>query len=299
MQNAIVYQAYGLDHVNECRYALLKLLQVYNLTPPADIALVIYTDTPEVFSDFEPFFHNIITLNLARPSIETKSESNLSFAHPEKVEILISSFQRFGGNVLHFDTDTYLTSSADVLFEDMAKGAYYLYRGEGQINKSDKLAWHKWERFLSTTPITFNGKKLLFDKNLKMFNASVIGINNQSKETLQDVLALTNALQERFPRHEAEQFAFNYCFQKSGSVKTADHFIAHYRDLKEFRQLLKTFFAVNTEESIPNLVKKLHHLDAMAIQQEKNAFEKLPLLHRFFRKFTGKSWKIARYEKWL
>jgi hypothetical protein len=152
---------------------------------------------------------------------------------------------------------------------------------------------------LSATPITYNNKSLEFQRNLKMFNAGAVGLNSRHKFLLQDVLALTDAVYARFPKHIAEQFAFSYCLQKSGTIKTAEQQIAHYWNLKEFRQLLKTFFALNAEESIPNLVKKLHHLDPMAIQQDKNAFEDLPFLQRWLRHLTGKRWKIARYEKRL
>ena len=57
MPNAILYQAYGgTDFINECRYSLLKYLQVYNLKPPASTGIYIHTDQEHLFSDFLPFF---------------------------------------------------------------------------------------------------------------------------------------------------------------------------------------------------------------------------------------------------
>jgi len=41
--NYITYLAHGnIGYVNECRFSLLKFLQVYNLYPPADLGVIIY-----------------------------------------------------------------------------------------------------------------------------------------------------------------------------------------------------------------------------------------------------------------
>ena len=299
MQNTILYQAYGgPDYVNECRYSLLRYLQVYNLTPPAGTAIAIYTDVPEQFADFKPFLSNLSTPKLTEYTLQ-KWRGSQNFVHRVKIEMLLDFLQHYHGNVLYCDTDTYLTSPAETLFKDIAAGTFYMHEYEGRIDKQDTPSLHKWERFLSTTPITFNYKTLLFDNSLQMFNAGVVGLNSRSKEVLHDVLALTDAVYQKFPKHIAEQFAFSYCLQKSGAIKTADQQVAHYWNLKEFRQLLKTFFTVNAEESIPNLVKKLHHLDAVKIQEDKNTFEGLPFLQRLFRNIRGRGWKIAHYEKRL
>ena len=299
MQNAILYQAYGgADFSNECRYSLLKYLQVYNLTPPADTTIAIYTDTPEVFADFAPFFHHLHLLPLSTETAQRwRGDSN--FVHRLKIEMLIDFTTRFDGNVLYCDTDTYLLSPAQTLFDDLQTGSFYMHQCEGTINKSENPSFYKWERFLSTTPIIYNNQQVQFDKSLKMFNAGVVGLHSRHKGLLHDVLALTDAVYAKFPKHIAEQFAFSYCLQKSGRVNTADNFIAHYWNLKEFRQLLKTFFLVNAEESIPNLVKKLTTMDAMAIQHEKNAFDDLPFLARLLKNVRGKGWKIAQYQKRL
>ncbi len=299
MQNWILYQAYGgSDFINECRYSLLKYLQVYNLTPPADMAIAVYTDAPEQFADFTPYLRNL-TLQKLEPYSIQKWRGSINFVHRVKIEMLLHFFFRYEGNVLYCDTDTYLTAPVQPVFKDIAAGAFYMHEYEGRIDKNDNPTFGKWERFLAATSVNFNHKTLQFSKSLKMFNAGVVGLSSRHKEILHDVLALTDAVYQQFPKHIAEQFAFSYCLQKNGTVKTAGQQVAHYWNLKEFRQLLKTFFTLHAEESIPNLVKKLHHLDAMAIQHDKDAWEDLPFLRRFWRQLSGKRWKIAAYEKRL
>lgn len=299
MQNALLYQAYGgPDFVNECRYALLKYLQVYNLTPPAHTAIVVYTDAPDAFADFAPLLPNLGTRLLSKETVQ-RWRGSINFVHRVKIEMLLDFLQQFSGNLLYGDTDTYITAPLEPIFDGLENGTFYMHQYEGCIDKTDSPSLYKWERFLSTTPVSYNGKTLVFTPQLQMFNAGVVGLNSRHKKLLHDVLALTDAVYAKFPKHIAEQFAFSYCLQLAGSIQSADGPIAHYWNLKEFRHLLKRFFAVNAEESIPNLVKKLHRMDAMAMQEEKNAFEKLPFLRKLWQRVSGKAWTIEQYEKRL
>lgn len=299
MQNAILYQAYGgQDFVNECRYSLLKYLQVYNLTPPAHTAIVVYTDMPDAFADFAPFLQRLSTRPLTNETVQ-KWRGAINFVHRVKIEMLLDFLQTYQGNVLYCDTDTYPLAPIQPMLEDIRRGDFYLHEYEGMINKAVNPSFHKWEAFLSQTPLFYNSKPVQFSKKIKMFNAGVVGLNSADKYVLQDVLALTDTIYAKFPKHIAEQFAFSYCMQNSGTVKTAGHLVAHYWNLKEFRQLLQRFFTVHAEESIPNLIKKLHHVDAITIQHEKNAFVRQSFLRRLVQNVSGKAWRIAHYEKWL
>jgi hypothetical protein len=110
---------------------------------------------------------------------------------------------------------------------------------------------------------------------------------------------LTDTIYPLFPKHIAEQFSFSYCLQKAGAVKESDQQVAHYWNLKEFRKILNVFFKKNEEESIPNLVKLVHPLNAATILKQKNEYESLPLLKRWLNTITGKSWSIHQYIKKL
>ena len=76
----------------------------------------------------------------------------------------------------------------------------------------------------------------------------------------------------------------------------ADRSIESYKDLKEFKVLLKDFLGRYQEESVPNQVKLIHNIDAKEIEKQKHEFEKLPLASKWFRKLTGKGWNIQNYQ---
>lgn len=69
-----------------------------------------------------------------------------------------------------------------------------------------------------------------------------------------------------------------------------------YKDLKEFKFLLKDFFGRYQEESVPNQVKLMHHVDAKKIETEKRDFERLPVLSQWLRRLKGTAWNISKYQ---
>jgi hypothetical protein len=299
MKNILLYQAYGtIDHVNECRYSLLKYLQLYNLIPPANIGIYIYTDQPAWFEEFSTFFSSFEIHEISTNMIN-QWKGEINFVHRVKVEILIDFFKYFSGNILYLDTDTYLQQPVDPLFGSIGEGTFIMHEYEGVINQKVNPQFRKWENFLAITPIHYNNKHLEFSSQLEVWNAGVIGLNSNHKEVLEDVLSLTDNLYRKFPKHIAEQFAFSYCFRKEGEVRSSMDSIFHYWDMKEFRNILNKFFEKNTEESIPSLVKLAHHIDAAEIHDEKQTFLNLSIFKKLQKTLAGKAWKMEDYEKKL
>jgi hypothetical protein len=81
-------------------------------------------------------------------------------------------------------------------------------------------------------------------------------------------------------------------------LPAADYFV-NYKDVKEMAPLLKTFFARNEEESLPNLVKKAHVLDANAVRTEAAGAQKAPLLQKWLNNLLGRNPVLQRYQKKL
>jgi hypothetical protein len=71
----------------------------------------------------------------------------------------------------------------------------------------------------------------------------------------------------------------------------------HYHYSPAFKSLLQYFFQRNEEESIPNLVKLIHFLNADQLEQERLDFELQPLYKKWLDKLRGKGWSLERYKK--
>ena len=167
---------------------------------------------------------------------------------------------------------------------------------QGLINDGTDSELTKLAKFLATDSVQQNGSKLSLE-GVKTWNTNSIGISSLHKDVIDDTLELNDVIYKQFSKPVVESFAFSYCFQKAGEVKIAEDYIHYYGSLKEFRHLLQLFFKKNGEESIPNLVKLLHKVDAAAIQKHKSAYEALPLYQKWLQMITGKSWSIKQYEK--
>ena len=93
MQKSILYIAFSLDEVYECAYSILKYLEVYNLKPPVDHSLTIYTNYPEMLEAYGSFFNRFELRPV--PSNEEK-------------KTIISEFRKeTGENVLYLDSNAY------------------------------------------------------------------------------------------------------------------------------------------------------------------------------------------------
>jgi hypothetical protein len=203
------------------------------------------------------------------------------------------------GNLLFFDTDTYITSPIEDLWRDIDQGVVYMHLKEGIIDRTVNKYFYKWDRFLETASIHYGNKEFVYDKAFAIWNSGVMGLSVNQLPVLDDVLLLIDSINKQFPKHITEQVAVSYCFGKTSPIKPSEHKVAHYWNLKEFRHLLTIFFARNLEESIPNQVKKAQHIDALSIMRQKLAFKQLPPMQRFLKTVTGSAWNIRRYEKKL
>jgi hypothetical protein len=114
MQNYLLYQATGsINQINECRYALIKYLSLYNLKAPDTTSFIIYTDRPAMFEAFTSFFEHF-EMKPPVPASKFQKINNASF--------------EYEGNLLFCDTDTYPVKPLEILFKDLADGKFYLYK---------------------------------------------------------------------------------------------------------------------------------------------------------------------------
>ncbi len=121
MQNFILYQATeSIGQINECRYALIKYLSLYNLKPPQNTSVIVYTDRPALFEAFTSFF------------VHFKMKESVG---KSKYETLDNAISEFEGNVLLCDTNTYPITPLEDLFKELENGKIYLF-DEGAKNAS-------------------------------------------------------------------------------------------------------------------------------------------------------------------
>ncbi len=291
----ILYLAHSNEgYINECRFSLLKYLSVYNLKPPKETAVIIYTDKPALFENFIPFFPTFIIEEISAEKVKSWEEGT-GYVHRAKPKMIQHFFSKYEGNVIFFDTDTYITDPIEPLWKELEKETIYFHQSEGVIDHLQNPDFKKWDLFLQKASINYSDKKFVYAKDFQIWNSGVLGLNARLAPVIDEVLMLIDAIYKQFPKHIAEQVACSYCLQGHGPIKSAKESVAHYWNLKEFRTLLNYFFIKNEEESIPNQVKAAHPIDAKKIEEEKEAFEALPFYKKWMTAIKGNHWSIKKY----
>ena len=296
MQNYILYLAHSHPrYINECRFSLLKYLAVYNLNPPATTAIVVYTDQPQLFEAFIPFFNQFHIIPIG--SRELKDWQGAKGAAPRIKPAVMQHFvATHSGHMLFLDTDTYITEPLEPIWSRMETGAIFLHQSEGVLQAQANAAYKKWDAILQSHAIAYGQKTLAYTANLQLWNTGAVGLSSSQVSVVTDTLALTDALYLLLAEKQAASIAYSYCLGRAAAVKDLAETVVHYNQLKEFDVLLRLFFKKNEEESIPNLVKLSHALNPKLIGQEKQQYQELPFYKRWLLALTGKGWHIRQYQ---
>lgn len=276
MQQYLVYQANTIDEIYECSYSLLRYLTVYNVKPPKDHSVVIYTSQPALLENYSSFFYHF--------KLRDVQQMNTT-----RFGLLHNFFKEHEGNVLFLETNTYCISQLDRIFSDIGKGTAYVL-GWNQVLRRAKSTSDNLKR------IVVEGGEYLFNPDeLNKWNDTIIGLRSSYKNLVEEIIVQSEGQAPDLPKPLAEKWLFHHKLQKL-NVRTAEESITQYDDLKEFRNLLRKFFTKYQEESVPNQLKLIHHLDAALIQKQKKEFQNLPLHQKLLKRITGKHWSIERYK---
>lgn len=272
MQHYLLFQVGGdRQRIYQCQYALLKYLAIYNLKPPADTGILLYTDHPSEFDVYTSFF----------PAF-TMHQTPVA----PKATLLQQALKEHNGNILYCDTDVYPTKPLTHLFQTIEKGKAFLLLKQWQ--KETTLV----KTLLDEYEKKIRGRKSHPIKEVALYPA-VIGVNHTHLPLLEKTTSLIHTTTTDSSFDQVESLAFQEAFEKGNASWTS---FATYQSSAAFKELLPVFFHRNAEESIPNLVKLVHHLDAQQIQQEEVQYQQQAFYKKWLHKFTGKGW-IERYKK--
>lgn len=281
MPNYILYLAAGnIHYANQCRYSLLKFLSLYNLNPPGNIGISVHTDVPALFESFDPFFKGFELNEISGPL-------------PLKSDLIRQTIQAKGGNVLYLDADCYFTAPADSVFKKLEASNSLFYTKSPIIN-NHVAHFQKLRELLSTNIISLEKQMPDLEKQ-DLVSTEAIGMTTTSVALLENISGLYSKLSGHLPHELSERIAYTY-FTSDAAMQTLEDKIISYRNFPQFKNLLQLFFEKNEEESIPNLVKLVHHIDAQTILKEKKQFDRQPFVKKLLSALVGKAWSVRKYQ---
>lgn len=294
-QNYILYFTHGSDEfLNEAVFALLSY---YAHHKPDENKIVIYTDNI-------PYFKKRLPQNIEYVALDKETVKNwkgeINFVHRAKIELLKDFSSRFSGNVLYLDSDTYFRTNISVLFEQIQKGIPVMSLEEGPIDSSSIKHLKEFDRYFKKKnyQLTIGNKTFEFQKNVRMYNAGIIGTRLPDNAPLLDeALRITDYIYPENPSHVVEQFAFSYLLQtQSSKIIEAEPLIHHYWYFKEFRAILKDFFETYKDKSFEELVVLCPKINPEYLGAEKLRYKNASFTEKLHIKFTKfRKWKIKEY----
>jgi hypothetical protein len=295
--NYIVYQAYGsIDILNEALYSMLSFYSVHGLDQKG-IKLIVYTDTPEHFESI-----------LGKEKIDCRQIDSkriqewrgaIDFVHRVKIETLIHfSADIVDANILYLDSDISFMHPVNEIFQGISAGHLFMHDEEGALNSSKFPMILKMGKFIKSHKTQLSNVGITIAEDTRTWNAGVLGFNSSQKHLLKKVLCFTDQFYKLYPKHIAEQFGFSLYFGREGNVKTASKELFHYWSFKEFRIVLKDFFAYHENSDLQKLLEEIDLISPMVIGQPKAEYDKLHWFPKAFRKMRKERWIMPDYKYW-
>jgi hypothetical protein len=295
-ENYILYFTHGSDQfLNEAVFALLSYYAHHTVD---ENKVVVYTDNVPFFKNKLP--NNIEYIALDKQTIQ-KWKGKINFVHRAKIELLKDFATRFSGNVLYLDSDTYFKTNVLSLFTNIENRIPVMSIKEGAIDSSPLKNMREFNRYFTKNnhQLSIDGKTFKFNKDVRMYNAGIIGANSQENAVLfDDALTLTDTIYPENPNHVVEQFAFSYLFQtKSDKIVEAEPLIHHYWYFKEFRGILEQFFEKYKSKSFEELLALYSNIDPEYLGAEKLRYKNASFVEKIRIKITTlRKWKIRDYQ---
>lgn len=219
MTTNYLYNLYGTDEnfYLEAAYSIGTLLKRVK----ADSSrIIVFTDRPEKIQKWP-----VICEDVAKDLPEMQGATG--FIHRTKLCVILRCVEKYSGNVVLMDSDTFVRGDFQHLVERLAPGRAIMDSFESR-NPLPEL-----EGFEATLP---DATAYRYTKDSRMCNAGVIGIHRDDAHLIRRALALCDAfLATGLKRHTFEQFAVSEVFRLAATEMVySREAVTHYFKAKPY-----------------------------------------------------------------
>lgn len=240
----IVYQVYGKrEHVYQTIFSALSLIEK---SKPGNFRIILYTDQIDFLKGYFSSF-DFVHYEYLSPELMVKWKGAINFHHRMKIEILKDCSQKYDGNILYLDGDTYFVSDVANIINKISEDQSVMHIAEESIKNTKDYLAKKIYKFLKKNKIYVHGKEIPISSDYVMWNAGAIGLHRKHHSLFQDIIDYTDALFTQYQKHLMEQHAVSYYLQKFTRVVPCNDVLEHYWNQKDsFEEAINPFFAQNT-----------------------------------------------------
>ena len=245
LPRTVMYLAYGADrHIQE---TLLSLLTAFRLSPPGPGGLhyVVYTDRRDLFEACP-----IEIVELTSATLD-QWMSGGSYIHRRKTMAILDALERFGGQVVFIDSDTFFRRAPEHLFRRISDRDACLHVMEGRLDSGE---WHSNKLLASYDgrPLgAEHGTSFRVQPSCRMWNTGVIGLGPAQLDTYRRVPALIDELWAMSHVNVVEQYVTGQLLEENFYVHPCMDVVFHY-----WMEYLKKDFHMRLDEIMLRLRNK-------------------------------------------
>jgi hypothetical protein len=215
----IVYLAYGPRRlVESAAFSALTLLHASPGEYP--FRLIAYTDRPQVFGRYG--------VVCGYPPLAPLRERTRDHEYIHRLKILVAAdcAERYDGDVAFFDSDTYFMSSPNALLASLSASRSILHTKHWLIGDGVDVELDRAVRDSAFASPSLQSAQQ--SAELAMWNSGAIGLSEESKALIPEVLRACDELYQAYPHHATEQLAWSIVLQQATEIVPADDVLYHY-----------------------------------------------------------------------
>jgi len=282
----IVLLSYGNQvEYHRAVYTILSLLAWYK-EPTLKTRILVCTDNPGIFkqflSDFEIHYVQLTDIRLM------EMLGGADYIHRRKICILQEVFRLFPeDDILYVDSDTFFVADPAALLDHICSESNIMHIREYRLEHAPKIYREimsdrlpnaeefpkAFLKFIDHHEISVANRKLSFKPAQFVWNAGVIGIDNQMLPMLDDILAFNDQIFPQTKWFISEQLSFALILQSFRTLQPACATINHYYQCKRVvdvftkKTLGGNFLTLTTSEKLARVktstavIDKLSRLD--------------------------------------
>lgn len=196
-KKTLIYSAYGLDELYHLGVIFNFLKSKSKGIIPDDCSVVVYTDKCDLFKDVP-----IQVIDIS----EYMDEWTLDSAYHFRIKNLVlqDAINRFGGTLIHLDSDIFIEKNINNIFELIKDDNAVLYKMEGRAIRSNA-------EYLNLIENKENLFRNFYDdlNQVCMYGSAVIGINESMYEIIKEADRFIIKWSQEVGAHTVEQFALS------------------------------------------------------------------------------------------
>lgn len=255
--NTLLFLAMGEVYARQVLYAVLSLLRVYKMRLPASLHVIVYTNTPELFTQFQEAVPlEVVYITKEKFELWQGPQKQL---FRSKIKLLQEVSTAVKGKLIYADSDVIFYRNLNNLFSWLNEGKSLLHTREAILATEDFRLY--CESYCGTRYLLNSGVDLQVTGNHFMWNAGVIGLDSASTHLLNDVLELNDKLLAINNLILVEQLAFSIVLAEKSTLRECHDTVFHYcweggkeKMDTQIKQLLRDYSA----EGVGAMVQHMH-----------------------------------------